>query len=105
MNSFLVHIIIINALDLVGVLVAKYYSINRNPWLLFLTAALFAGAGFFFARSLRFEGMAIANILWITISIILVTIMGHFLFKEQISSFQIFGIGLILLGLVFINWK
>lgn len=105
MDSLIVHVIIINTLDLFGVLAAKYWSITKNPWLLLVTSLLFAGAGFFFARSLRFEGVAIVNIVWITISVVLVTLIGYFFFKEQITPRQLAGIFAILIGLVLVNWR
>lgn len=103
MNPFLAHILIITGLDVLGVLAAKMWYIHRNPWFILLTVLLFGGAGFVFARSLRFEGMAIANILWIALSIIAVTLIGFFGFKEEITTLQWAGIGLIATGLVFMN--
>ena len=64
MTPFIIHILIINLLDLAGVFSAKFYSINKNPGFLLLTALLFGGARFVFAKSLKYEGAAITNILW-----------------------------------------
>ena len=105
MNPYLVHIIIIIACDVSGVLAAKSWSITKNPLLLVTTVLLFGTAGFVFARSLRYNGVAITNILWISLSIILVTIIGYFFFKEDISLIQFIGIALIFSGLVLINLK
>lgn len=105
MNSFIAHIVIINLLDLAGVFSAKYYSLSKNPWLLLLTTLFFAGAGFFFARSLRFEDVAIVNVLWITLSVLLVTLVGHFVFKEIITVQQWIGIFVILFGLALVTLK
>ncbi len=103
MSPFLLHIIAINLLDLVGIICAKYWFLTRHPAWLVATVVLFGGAGYVFAKSLRYEGMAIANVLWIAISIILVTIAGYFLFKENISATQFIGMGIIVAGLVVIN--
>ena len=105
MNRFYFFIAIINTLDLVGIIAAKLFSTNKNPWLLLLTVFCFGGAGFFFARSLRYEGAAITNVLWIAISVILVTILGYFIFKENITPIQLIGIFVILLGLILVNWR
>ncbi|MDX9893016.1 MAG: SMR family transporter [Patescibacteria group bacterium] len=105
LNPFIWHILIINFFDLVGILFAKYYNLTKNNWLLASTVICFGLAGFFFARSLRYEGVAITNVLWIAISVILVTIVGYFFFKEHISPIQIFGIFVIIGGLVLINLK
>ena len=55
------------------------------------------------AGSLKYEGMAIANILWISLSVILATILGYFVFKEDISLLQLAGIGIITVGLIMIT--
>ena len=105
MNTFLVHILLITLFDLAGVLSAKFYSINKNPLLLFVTVLFFGGAGYVFAKSLKYEGMAITNVLWIALSIIIVTIIGYFIFKEEIANIQLTGIGIIMIGLILINLK
>jgi len=103
MNPFVINIAIVVLLDLIAIVVAKYSSIYHNISLMFVTALFFAGAGFFYARSLQYEGMAIANIMWISISIILVTFLGYFFFKEHITPLQLAGIGVITIGLVMIE--
>ncbi len=105
MNPFIVHIAIITLLDIAGTICAKFYSINKNSLFLIATVLLFGGAGYVFARSLRYEGMAITNVLWISLSIILVTIIGYYAFKEEIAHIQLIGIGVIVIGLFLINLK
>ena len=105
MNSFAVYIAIIPLLDIAGVTCAKFYSLHKNPLYLAATVALFGAAGFFFAKSLKYEGMAITNVLWISLSIIIATIIGYFAFKENIAPIQLAGIGVIVIGLILINSK
>ena len=105
MNPFFLHIAIIVALDIAGCLAAKYYSLGKNPLLLVATFLLFGGAGLVFAKSLKYEGMAITNVLWIAFSIIAVTLIGYLYFKETITGIQMAGIVVITLGLVMINLK
>ncbi|MDP2643100.1 MAG: SMR family transporter [Candidatus Peregrinibacteria bacterium] len=105
MTKFYLLIAAINTLDLVAIIFAKLWNIHKNPIFLALTILGFGGAGFFFALSLKYEGVAITNILWIAISVILVTIVGYFFFKETISVLQFIGIALIMIGLVLINLK
>jgi len=105
MKPFYYYIAIITLLDLAGTLSAKFYSINKNPLLLIATIVLFGGAGLTFALSLRYEGVAITNILWIAISIVVVTIMGIFFFKESVAPIQIAGIIVITAGLILVNLK
>jgi len=103
MARFYIYIAIINTLDLLAILAGKMWSLTHKPLYIIACSLGFAGAGFFFALSLKYEGSAITNAIWIGISVILVTAMGYFLFKEQISGWQFLGIASILLGLVLVN--
>jgi multidrug transporter EmrE-like cation transporter len=105
MNPFIFLIALLNLCDLTGTLSAKMWFLHKNPLFLIATFLLFGAAGILFAFSLRYEGMAITNVLWISISVILVTLFGYFLFKENISLLQLAGIFTILVGLTLVNLK
>ena len=103
MGRFYLYIALINTLDLLAILSAKMWHITNKPFYLAGTALGFALAGIFFALSLKYEGMAVTNVLWIAISVILVAAMGYFVFKENITSWQFAGMGCVILGIVFLN--
>ncbi|MBT5016499.1 hypothetical protein HN748_03470 [Candidatus Peregrinibacteria bacterium] len=105
MNPFIYYIVLITLFDLAGTICAKYYSLHKHPGFLIATVLFFGGAGFVFAKSLKYEGMAITNVLWIALSIIIVTLIGYFAFKEEIAIIQLIGIGVILIGLILVNLK
>ncbi len=105
MSKFYLLIAAMNIFDLIAVMCAKLWNTNKNPIFLALTALFFCGAGLFFALSLKYEGVAITNILWISISVILITLVGYFFFKENITTLQFIGIALITTGLVLVNLK
>jgi multidrug transporter EmrE-like cation transporter len=89
----------------VGIISAKLWNINKNPIFLVTICLLFAGAGYMFAKSLKYEGIGITNAIWTSVSAILVVVTGYFLFKENITPIQIAGILVISVGLVLINLK
>lgn len=103
MSPFYYMIALITILDVAGCIAGKYYSLTKSPWLLALTALMFGGAGIVFAKTLKYEGMAITNVLWIALSIIAVTLIGYLYFKENISGIQMAGIVVITVGLVMVN--
>lgn len=103
MTKFYIYIALINLLDLLAITSGKMWNITKNPLYLVGTILGFALAGFFFALSLQYEGMAITNVIWVALSVLLVTIAGHFMFKEIINSYQLGGMALVLLGVVFLN--
>ncbi len=103
MTKFYIYIALINTLDLLAILAGKMWSITNKPIYLVGCCLGFAGAGFFFALALKYEGSAVTNVLWIAISVALVTEMGYFIFKEHITGWQFLGIATVLLGIVFLN--
>lgn len=105
MNPFFLHIAVIIILDIIASITAKYYSLTKHPLLLVATFIVLGSAGVVFAKSLKYEGVAITNILWIACSIIAVTLIGYLYFNENITGIQMAGIVVIILGLVMVNLK
>lgn len=104
-KTFILYIVLIITLDAGAAMLAKLWSIHKNPLFLLGTCLAFGTAGYFFARSLQYEGVAITNIIWIALSAIIVALMGYFGFKEPLSSIQVSGILVVIIGLVLINLK
>src|SRR3989344_325373 len=97
---FITYITIVALLDTMAIVSAKYWQITKQPAFLAATVLAFALAGFFFARSLQYEGMAITNIIWMALSTLCITSIGYFLFKEAITPLQFIGIATIIVGLI-----
>ena len=105
MVKFYVLIGTIALFDLLAVLAGKMWIITGKSFYIGLTSLGFAIAGYFFALSLKYEDVAIVNVIWISLSIILVALMGHYFFKEHLSSMDILGMAAILFGVVLLNLK
>ena len=105
MNPSILYAIMITAAEIIGIVIAKKWNLNDNPVYLLATISLFGLVGFLFANSLKYEGMAIMNILWISFSVIIITFVGYFVFKENISLTQLAGIGIIVIGLFMVRFK
>lgn len=105
MNNFYILVAIISLLDLAAIIAAKFWIVSKNSLYLILTVLLFGVAGFFFAKSLQYEGIAITNIIWVALSSILVTVAGYFIFRETITPLQLTAMAVILVGVVLINWR
>lgn len=105
MNTFYIYVSLIAIFDLMGSMLAKMWAMKENPLYLIGTIFCFGIAGFFFAKSLKFEGLAVANIIWIVLSIVIVSIASYFFFHENLSRVQILGILTVLIGVVLVNLK
>ena len=105
MAKFYALIAIVSLFDLMAEYAGKTWVLGGRSVYLALTGLTFGIAGLFFAWSLKYQGLAIANIIWTALTAILVTLMGYFVFKEHLSAINIVGMGVILVGIILVNLK
>ena len=103
MTKFYLLVGAIALFDLVAIFFGKMALVTGKGFYIALCSIGFAIAGYFFALSLKYDDVAIVNVLWIALSIILVALMGHFYFSEQLSRLDVLGILIIMVGIVLLN--
>ena len=103
--SFYLYILGLSLSDLMAITVIKFWHLKGNLAYLVAGMALFALAAWFLGMSLKYEGIAIVNVIWVALSAILVTIIGYYFFKEPIALRQFVGITIIIIGLIIVEWK
>ena len=93
--------LLMTLVDMLAFPIVKFISIGTlgSNWLI-LPAFLYALQPLILFRSLQFEGLAIMNLTWNTLSIIAITLIGVYYFKEKLSHTKTIGI---LLGMVSIG--
>ncbi len=99
------YLLLLILFDLAGFIALKFWHLKHNKIFLTLGMLSFALAALFVALSLKFEGIAIVNIIWVAVSAITVTLVGYYGFKEPIALHQFIGIAIIIIGLIFVQWK
>ncbi len=99
------YVFLIEIFDLFAVYFGKMYSLTDKWFFILLCSLAWAVSGVFFSLSLKYEGMAIVNILWIAVSTIAATALGVLYFKEQIGFLQYVGMGVIVIGIVLLFVK
>jgi len=67
--------------------------IKGAVWMIF-SAAIYALQPFMFLKSLQFESLTVMNLMWDMMSDVLVTIIGLWYFKEQLTVKKLCGVGL-----------
>jgi len=105
MNNLIYVTLILGIFDTTACIAAKFWAIGKGSWLFFLSVLCFAIAGVFFAYSLKYNSVAIVNVLWVAASVVFVTLFGIFYFKENISVSQYIGLVLVMIGFALINLK
>ena len=90
-------------LDLVNNYILKNISLNifsRNKGLV-ISSLLYLIQPFILLKGLNYGTLTVLNLSWDILSDILVTALGLFYFREQVSGLKIYGVGFALLALCF----
>lgn len=103
--KFYLYLVGMVAFDLLALVSIKYWYLRNNLVYLLIGMVSFSVTALFLGLSLKYEGVAIANIIWVALSAILSTIIGYYFFKESIVLHQFIGIAIIIVGLIVIQWK
>ena len=93
----------IDALVMAGM---KQYDMGVIPWrgIVPIAMLIYSFQPYLFLQALQYESMTVMNILWDIISDILVTVMGIFYFKEQISSMKQVGLAFAFVAIVLMSY-
>ena len=76
----------------------------HGVWILPLAMALYALQPVFFRYKLEYEGVGVLNVVWNTLSSILIALMGIYVFNEKISTTNAVGMVLSILGIILLKW-
>ena len=93
----------IDALVMAGM---KQYDMGVIPWrgIVPIAMLIYSFQPYLFLQALQYESMTVMNILWDIISDILVTVMGIFYFKEEISSMKQVGLAFAFVAIVLMSY-
>ncbi len=100
-----VYIVFIQIFDLIAIYFGKMFSLTDKIFYIVLCSLAWALSGVFFSLSLKYEGLAIVIILWISLSTVAATLLGVIYFKEHISAIQYCAMGVIIVGVVLLILK
>jgi multidrug transporter EmrE-like cation transporter len=100
---FVLLITIIGLLYVGSSILLRSWVANSKPALLAAGIVGFALTGLTFAYSMRYQGLAIANILWIGLVAVLLTVVARWIFQEGLTSRQLAGIAVIICGVILLN--
>lgn len=91
------------SLDWLGVALGKKYIINDELLYLSGAALCFLGMLYTMIQLFRLESMVASNAIWAGLSIVGITLIGVFYFKETLTPLQIIGIVLIIGGITILE--
>lgn len=98
--------LLLSVFDIFVMTVLKFVHTGVLPftvWTMAFPVLLYGATPLIFLYALRFEGVAIMNVLWDVVSSILVTALGIYFFKEDISERKKIGIFVSILAIFLLS--
>jgi len=84
--------------------ISMRYSIENNPLIGTTVMVILIGLSYFLlSKAIQRIPLGVAYAIWEGVGILLITVISNYLFDEIITPAKIFGVGLIVAGLIFIN--
>jgi len=99
--------ILLSTVDVVMMSFVKNLSImtSYSWWLILLPMIVYSFEPLIFLSAIKFESMAIMNLVWNLVSNILVTAVGVLYFGESITGVRLAGFILALISLLLLSYK
>jgi|LauGreDrversion4_1035100.scaffolds.fasta_scaffold296581_2 multidrug transporter EmrE-like cation transporter len=88
---------------MMGLLKLEKIRLLHGVWILPLAMALYSLQPVFFRYKLEYEGVGVLNVVWNTLSSILIALMGIYVFNEKISTTNAMGMILSILGIILLK--
>jgi multidrug transporter EmrE-like cation transporter len=98
--------LLLSLFDVVVMSTLKYIHMGTLPlnvWTMAFPVLLYGATPLIFLYALRFEGLAIMNVMWDVVSSILVTALGIYFFKEEVSERKKIGIFVSILAIFLLS--
>jgi len=98
-------IILITALEAIAMLVLEESAnMEKRNDLHLIGLLLYLAVGYILYRALIIGELAMTNIIWNILSIIVITFIGIFYFKEKFTTTKWIGLGLLIISILFIEY-
>ncbi|PIQ79128.1 hypothetical protein COV81_03105 [Candidatus Peregrinibacteria bacterium CG11_big_fil_rev_8_21_14_0_20_41_10] len=101
--KFAILLSILTILDIIAVMSARYYVEKKRVGYLVLSLAGFATSGYLFYLLMGYSITSIINLLWVSVSTVIITLLGYLIFKEKVTIGQGIGMALVIIGMVILG--
>jgi small multidrug resistance pump len=101
--KFWIFLLITLLLDVLGMSFAKQYVNTDKWWYLALAIVCFSTLIIAFVEMLRLESLAFTNTIWAGFTALSTVLIGWIIFGEKLSPIQLWGIALIVVGIVLLE--
>lgn len=105
-GKLILNVLAISAFEIAGQMFIKNYyeQDDRKLYLFLLGWLMYLGVIYFLFRIYFLSNFALANVIWNSITTILITIIGLVYYKEKLTKYEMVGIGVIVIGFLIIGF-
>ncbi len=97
---------VLASIDAIALPILKGVKVAGWPrWLLVIPVGIYALNPIFFFEAMGYESLTIMNLMWDLFSVVIVTLIGLFYFKEVIPTTKKVGIALSILSLFLMSYE
>ena len=104
-KDFFIILTVIIIAELITWYSLKKQHLEKDKFYLYIYFSMFLVIPVLLLLAVKYEKIIITNMMWNIASTILVLLLGYFIFKEHITTYQYIGICLGLLSIVFLAIK
>lgn len=97
------HLVVAIVFEVIGTSALKASDGFTRPWPSLVVVVGYAGAFYFLALTLRVLPVGVAYAIWSGLGIVLITAVGWVVFRQSLDWPALFGMGLIIAGVVVLN--
>jgi len=87
----------------IGDIVMKKWVANNNGWLFVIGLGIYLVGTVFLAYTFKYKNIAVATVIFVVFNIITLSMVSWFYFKETLSVFQMIGIALGIISVIFLE--
>jgi len=101
-KDFFIILTVIIIAELITWYTLKKQHLEKDNFYLYIYFSVFLAIPVLLLLAVKYEQIIITNMMWNIASTILVLVLGYYIFKEHITTYQYIGICLGLLSIVFL---
>lgn len=102
----IILLLVLSALSVTtGDFFAKYWSTNGKNVFYLLAILGYIGSSIFYIPTLTKEGLVVTSVIWGVLSMVGLLIVGLFIFKENLTTLEMWGAGLGVASLIVFSFS
>ncbi len=92
-------------LDSIALPMVKWVHNGANAWWMLVPILIYAANPLIFLNAMKTETLTVMNLVWDLTSVLLITLIGLFVFRETLPPLKVLGVFVSLIGLFLMTYE